>query len=483
VKARSRKSRRRWSYTAGARPHSVIVFERRPGGVIYEAVWDPTLGAGGEYRKRSLGHRDRERAIAHAESEARLLRAGLEAMRSAPTVAGLIALYLANGIRDHAPSVQAEDHRRGAMWTRILGGRRVDSLGAKEWADFRRRRASGEIDGRGRTPAEAAEDKYREATQRAERKAEYEAARNAHRRAERARERRGAEPSRRGGARRTAADRPAIERPKPVVRPVRARTVDADLMWMVGVLNWSLQFSPGDNGHLLIEKNPWGAVAPGVKRALARPVEGNPLRPLMLMNRHEALCAVAPRVMMRVRGEGDVPSYLPELLELAEDNGRRITAIVMLSSGALRYSATEQRITHVTWPPLKREAAKEVPVSAKTAAVLARVCRARGVMPGVGRVPLFPAPRDPSRPVSRHLAYEWLRKAEALAGLEHMSGGGWHTYRRKWSTERKHHPEKDVMAVGGWKDPRSLRESYIHADADTMEAVVNEPRKLRERKA
>jgi hypothetical protein len=54
-------------------------------------VYDPTTR---RRRRRSLGHRNQELAIAHAENEARKLRAGVDALAGRPTVAGVLQLYL-----------------------------------------------------------------------------------------------------------------------------------------------------------------------------------------------------------------------------------------------------------------------------------------------------------------------------------------------------------------------------------------------------
>lgn len=54
---------------------------------------------------------------------------------------------------------------------------------------------------------------------------------------------------------------------------------------------------------------------------------------------------------------------------------------------------------------------------------------------------------------------------------------GFHAYRRKWATERKHLPVKDVAEAGGWLDTRSLEQCYQQTDEAK---VVSEPRKLRE---
>ncbi len=82
--------------------------------------------------------------------------------------------------------------------------------------------------------------------------------------------------------------------------------------------------------------------------------------------------------------------------------------------------------------------------------------------------------------LSIHLASKWLREAEKLAGLDTQKGSLWHAYRRKWVTERKHLPDVDVAAAGGWKDTESLKSAYQQADTETMLRVVLEAGELRE---
>ena len=57
-----------------------------------------------------------------------------------------------------------------------------------------------------------------------------------------------------------------------------------------------------------------------------------------------------------------------------------------------------------------------------------RILRER---PGIGSASLFPAPGNAHKPVSRHLADRWLRKAEELAGLESQKGSLSHAYLRE----------------------------------------------------
>ena len=95
-----------------------------------------------------------------------------------------------------------------------------------------------------------------------------------------------------------------------------------------------------------------------------------------------------------------------------------------------------------------------VDVAPSVRAAIDRILRER---PGIGAAPLFPKPEDPTRAITRHLADKWLRKAERLAGLEPQRGSLWHAYRRKWATERKHLPDVDVAAAGGWANAVTLK--------------------------
>ncbi|MGH7721023.1 MAG: hypothetical protein ACREON_19520, partial [Gemmatimonadaceae bacterium] len=266
---------------------------------------------------------------------------------------------------------------------------------------------------------------------------------------------------------------------------------------------------------------------PGVKRALERPKTRAPLRPVATYDRYLAVHAVADQVLMLAReGErgarlvervgakhgvrangrtgkrGAVKmwmraSYFRDLLELGEQTGRRISALCRLRYDDVQMGvvaedmpdgSTRRRrgVVAIRWRPIKGENEQVIPVSPETRATVERIVRDR---PGVGAAPMFPAPKGASRPMSRHLADDWMREAEALARdadgkpLVHLPGGCWHMFRRKWGTERKHLATQDVMAAGGWRDERSLKEAYQQVDTETLVAVVNEPRKLREREA
>ena len=326
------------------------------------------------------------------------------------------------------------DVRRIDLWTRVLGpDRHPAEISLRDWEAFHDARLTGAIDARGREVLADA-------------------------------------PCRRcardGNGRGGLADRcceacDGRGRVDPRV-PVRPRTVEADLKWLRWVLNWATRWRTED-GYLLSEDP---------VRGFEIPVEKNPRRPVATRERYEATRAVSDRVLMCVRGEdgaGEVRSHLSELLDLANGTGRRLSAICALRYEDLRLDRGPHGA--IRWPADtdKQGRASLVPISPAVRAALDRVLSAR---PVTGRAFLFPSPGDPAKPVSRHLADKWLRRAERLAGLEPLEGSLWHAYRRKWATERKHLPPTDVAAAGGWAGPESMQRSYQHADQATMLRVV-----------
>ncbi len=96
----------------------------------------------------------------------------------------------------------------------------------------------------------------------------------------------------------------------------------------------------------------------------------------------------------------------------------------------------------------------------------------RKAQAAIGRTAVFPSPKDPTKPCNRHLFDDWLRRAYKLAKIVPQRRGMWHSIRRKWATERKGYPVKDVAAAGGWKTEEVLVTSYQQADAET----INTPR-------
>lgn len=164
---------------------------------------------------------------------------------------------------------------------------------------------------------------------------------------------------------------------------------------------------------------------------------------------------------------------LEYLLVIAEATGKRIGSIIQLTwedvdfqTGVIRWRAEADKKGY-DW---------EIPTSPDLLRDLAVYREASGRSSGL----LFPSERRPNQPVQRRVIDEWLMIAEREAGLPKLTYGRWHPYRRKWATERKHLPLKDVAAAGGWKDASTLLKCYQQPDRETLLAVVTAPNKLRD---
>ncbi|MCZ6714752.1 MAG: tyrosine-type recombinase/integrase [Deltaproteobacteria bacterium] len=164
-------------------------------------------------------------------------------------------------------------------------------------------------------------------------------------------------------------------------------------------------------------------------------------------------------------------SYLSELLDVVNGTGRRISAVCALMYQDPRLDQDAHGA--IVWPTQTDKMGREtvVPIAPAVRGALERILRERS---GIGAAPLFPSPNDPGQPMTRHLADKWLRQAEKIAGVEPQRGSLRHAYRRKWANERKHLPDIDVAAAGGWKTAQTLRDFYQQADAETMLRVVLE---------
>ena len=67
----------KWSFSAGAKPNTVTVEEREPGGALYARAWDSSARNGhGNWRRVSLGHKDKQRAKRYAVEQAANLQNG-----------------------------------------------------------------------------------------------------------------------------------------------------------------------------------------------------------------------------------------------------------------------------------------------------------------------------------------------------------------------------------------------------------------------
>jgi integrase len=254
-------------------------------------------------------------------------------------------------------------------------------------------------------------------------------------------------------------------------QPVRARAVQADLLWLRSLLNWGTNWKEG-RGRYLLRENP--------VRGYPVPKEKNVRRPVASTDRYEAVRAVTDKVMMERRWNNErveVRSYLSELLDIAAGTGRRISAICGLRFDDLNLG--EGPYGAIRWRRELDKGGREttVPISPPVRAAIDRILEER---PGIGSAPLFPSPADPTRPMSRHCADKLLRRAEKLAELEPQTGTLWHAYRRSWASSKKHLPIPDIARAGGWRSTEALRQCYVLADDAGVLAVVLDATEMRE---
>ena len=110
----------------------------------------------------------------------------------------------------------------------------------------------------------------------------------------------------------------------------------------------------------------------------------------------------------------------------------------------------------------------------------AALLKFRADNPAIGSALVFPMTNDPTKPVTRHLASDWMHRAYRYAGIERQKGGLWHPFRRKWATARKDYPLRDTMAAGGWEDePTAMK--YQQPDEDTLRQLIDNPKQLKKR--
>jgi integrase len=256
-------------------------------------------------------------------------------------------------------------------------------------------------------------------------------------------------------------------------KPVRQRAVELDIVWLKLVLNWGTK-NRDREGQFFLRQNPITDFRPKKEK--------NPRRPVATHDRYEALLKVADQVTMEIRWSGKREkrrSYFRELLVLCHETGRRISPVSQLRFEDLRLEKTKEApYGGIVWPgdSDKTDTEYVAPLSPAAREAINSILRDRGI----GGTYLFPKPTDPNKPIDKDYANALLKRAETLANLPHLQHGGYHAYRRKWGTERKHLPDADVMAAGGWSDPRSLKEAYQHADPQTTLNVVLNRKELRE---
>ncbi len=233
----------------------------------------------------------------------------------------------------------------------------------------------------------------------------------------------------------------------PSGKPVSDRTVERDLRFLLAILNWAAK-SRDREGRLLLRSNPL--------KGLRVPREKNPNRVLLTQAEYEALMEVAEEMDWRFR----------VALVLAHETGHRIGAIrkltwsdIDVSAGFIRWRAEHDKTGNEHRTPVTVEA-------------LSVLDEARGHNPGIGDVPLLPAPNDPSRCVHRWQVSRWWDRAERLAALEPKRGRGWHSLRRKFASDLMDQPLKVLCELGGWTTAQTVLQCYQRPDEGKLRKAL-----------
>lgn len=220
-----------------------------------------------------------------------------------------------------------------------------------------------------------------------------------------------------------------------------ARIVAKDLKGLNAVCNWGVQAD-------LLDHNP--------VQGYPYPREESPNRPVLSEERFQAMLEVAGEVDWRFR----------LALVLADETGHRIGSIrrlrwsdLDLEEGVARWRGSEDKMANEHLTALSEPAVEALK-------------RAQSEQAAIGEAWVFPAPGDASEPCSRHLMRDWWLRAEELADLDHVEGMGWHALRRRFASEFKHIPLKDLAGLGGWQDERTILECYQATDLDAQREAL-----------
>lgn len=361
---------KRWTYTAGEKPHRVTVYEKEPGGVLWIRVWDPTLRNGkGASVRRSLKHSDREKAKEYAGQQSTALAKGAaEITAGRLTLKALFLAYETHRTPRKSASEQQADRRKIELWTRVLGADKdPHEITLREWESFIDRRGSGEIDARGRVAKEP--------------------------------------------------------------KPVRARVVEADLEWLSWAFNWATRWRT-ERGYLMRENPVRGFERPdgnvNVRRPVASTDRYEAVRAVSDRVMMERRWNDGKREEHR--------SYLSELLDIVYGTGRRISAVCALTyadlrlnegpHGAIRWPADTDKMGRET----------VVPIGPQVRAAIDRIMRERPGLGSLPLFPSPANRSKPIRSEQPSIwlrQAEKLAKVETQDGsLWHAYRRGWATARK-----------------------------------------------------
>ena len=252
-------------------------------------------------------------------------------------------------------------------------------------------------------------------------------------------------------------------------KTVRTGTVNSDFQWLSSVFNWARRHKV--DGRRLLQDNPLRDVEWATEQNVRRPIASHERYTKTL----EHVDAVDPEGRLRCivtlarhagrRENAICQLQASDILRTKKDVGAVLSALglderqAQYFPGGIQWRAEADKTGRYTVTPIRQDVREAIELYLRK-------------NPRVGDVPLFPSPKDDSKPIRRDLTARWLLNAEQLAGLPKLAGGQFHPYRRLWATERKNLPVQDVAAAGGWKTVETVQRLYQQADGATTLAAV-----------
>ncbi len=228
---------------------------------------------------------------------------------------------------------------------------------------------------------------------------------------------------------------------------VRDRQVQQDCKFVLAACNWALTVTD-EHGRPMLDRNPF--------RGLKVPREESPHRPELTDAEYQALLGAS----------GTVHPQFRAALIVTHETGHRISSV-----RSLQWSDVDLKAKTVHWRAESDKMGFESTTFLSDVAVRALELYRSRVM-AIGDVWIFPAQRGELGPTSRNTLSRWFREVEREAKLPAVKGRGWHSLRRKFATEMKHAPLKDLAYLGGWKSVATVVDIYQRPDAVTMQRAL-----------
>lgn len=225
-------------------------------------------------------------------------------------------------------------------------------------------------------------------------------------------------------------------------RRVRNRIIEYDVKFLRAVFNWATL--EREDGTLLLSRNPWNG--------FPIPHESNPARPEVTDDLRERLARHAPDWRMRA------------IIEICRETRHRRNSVRQLAWTDVDLSARTVR-----WEGEFDKTGKEsvTPLSEHAVRTLLGV-------PGVLGSPwVFPAPTDPTRPVSVDTLNLWMQRTKKRLGIN-IRGLGYHGEKRAGVRDPRFRalPSAVQEAISGTTH-RTLMSVYDYVDLDAMRGAVD----------